>query len=169
MIFTNLDEIVDYPDAIAALLNKDPKIVGLLIDDPDVDPVNNDIDLLDKQIFNYNFIPNINTDSLSYITIDTVVSKVNNDTTKTLNIIIAVISSKTNMKLDSLIFKGVRGNRRDNLIRYIDLIVRKMNNLGIGKVQLTSRTPVSPISIGSTDYTAKQLVYEMPNFDRLVK
>lgn len=169
MLLTNLDEIVDFPDAIANALNQDTTIVGLLTNNPNVDIINDEVDLLGSQIFNYNFIPSTATDSLSYITIDTVISKVSNDTTKMLNIIITVISNKTNMKLDSSIFVGLAGNRRDNLIRYIDLLVRRMDNLGIGKVQLTSRTPVSPISIGSTDFTAKQLVYEVPNFDRRVK
>ena len=168
-LLTNLDEIVDYPDAIALTLSQDQTIVGLLVDDPNVDMVNDDVDVLGSQIYNYNFIPDVATDSLSYITIDTVVSDAKTETVKTLKVIITVISNKTNMKLKPTIFKGVAGNRRDNLVRYTDLIVRKMDNLGIGKLQLTARTPVAPVSIGVTDYTAKQLVYEVPNFDRRVK
>lgn len=166
-ILTNLDEIVDYPDAIALALSQDQTIVGLLVDDPNAEIGDNNV--LGSQIYNYNFIPDVATDSLSYITIDTVVSDAKTETVKTLKVIITVISNKTNMKLKPTIFKGVAGNRRDNLVRYTDLIVRRMDNLGIGKLQLTARTPVAPVSIGVTDYTAKQLVYEVPNFDRRVK
>ena len=166
-LLTNLDEIVDYPDAIALALSQDQTIVGLLVDDPNAEIGDNNV--LGSQIYNYNFIPDVATDSLSYITIDTVVSDAKTETVKTLKVIITVISNKTNMKLKPTIFKGVAGNRRDNLVRYTDLIVRKMDNLGIGKLQLTARTPVAPVSIGVSDYTAKQLVYEVPNFDRRVK
>ena len=166
-LLTNLDEIVDYPDAIALALSQNQTIVGLLVDDPNAEIGDNNV--LGSQIYNYNFIPDVATDSLSYITIDTVVSDAKTETVKTLKVIITVISNKTNMKLKPTIFKGVAGNRRDNLVRYTDLIVRKMDNLGIGKLQLTARTPVAPVSIGVTDYTAKQLVYEVPNFDRRVK
>lgn len=166
-LLTNLDEIVDYPDAIALALSQDQTIVGLLVDDPNAEIGDNNV--LGSQIYNYNFIPDVATDSLSYITIDTVVSDAKTETVKTLKVIITVISNKTNMKLKPTIFKGVAGNRRDNLVRYTDLIVRRMDNLGIGKLQLTARTPVAPVSIGVTDYTAKQLVYEVPNFDRRVK
>ena len=166
-LLTNLDEIVDYPDAIALALSQDQTIVGLLVDDPNAEIGDNNV--LGSQIYNYNFIPDVATDSLSYITIDTVVSDAKTETVKTLKVIITVISNKTNMKLKPTIFKGVAGNRRDNLVRYTDLIVRRMDNLGIGKLQLTARTPVAPVSIGVSDYTAKQLVYEVPNFDRRVK
>lgn len=168
-ILTNLDEIVDYPDKIALALSQDQTIVGLLLDNPNIDMINDEPKTLGTQIFNYNFIPDTQTDSLSYITIDTVVSNAKNDTTKMLNIIVTVISNKTNMKLEPTIFQGVAGNRRDNLIRYTDLVIRRMDNLGIGKLQLSPRTPIAPVSIGSTNYTAKQLVYEIPNFDRRVK
>jgi hypothetical protein len=168
-VLTNLDEIVDYPDKIALALSQDKTVVGLLTDNPNIDFANDEIDVLGTQIFNYNFIPDTQTDSLSYITIDTVVSNAKNDTTKMLNIIVTVISNKTNMKLEPTIFQGVAGNRRDNLIRYADLVIRRMDNLGIGKLQLSPRTPIAPVSIGSTNYTAKQLVYEVPNFDRRVK
>ena len=166
-LLTNLDEIVDYPDAIALALSQDQTIVGLLVDDPNAEIGDNNV--LGSQIYNYNFIPDVATDSLSYITIDTVVSDAKTETVKTLKVIITVISNKTNMKLKPTIFKGVAGNRRDNLVRYTDLIVRKMDNLGIGKLQLTARTPVAPVSIGVSNYTAKQLVYEIPNFDRRIK
>lgn len=168
-ILTNLDEIVDYPDKIALALSQDQTIVGLLLDNPNIDMINDEPKTLETQIFDYNFIPDPQTDSLSYITIDTVVSNAKNDTTKMLNIIVTVISNKTNMKLEPTIFQGVAGNRRDNLIRYTDLVIRRMDNLGIGKLQLSPRTPIAPVSIGSTNYTAKQLVYEIPNFDRRVK
>ena len=150
-------------------LSQDKTIVGFLVNDPNVDIINDEVDVLGTQIFNYNFIPDVQNDSLSYITVDTVVSKSNYDTTKTLNVVVTVISNKTNMKLDPSIFHGVAGNRRDNLVRYADLIIRRMDDLGIGKLQLSSRNPVSPISIGDTHYVAKQLVYEVPDFDRTVK
>lgn len=150
-------------------LSQDKTIVGFLVNDPNVDIINDEVDVLGTQIFNYNFIPDVQNDSLSYITVDTVVSKSNYDTTKTLNVVVTVISNKTNMKLDPSIFHGVTGNRRDNLVRYADLIIRRMDDLGIGKLQLSSRNPVSPISIGDTHYVAKQLVYEVPDFDRTVK
>jgi len=169
MILTNLDEIVNYPDIIAMALNTDNTVVGFLINNPNVDIINDEVDVFGTQIFNYNFIPNTLTDSLSYITIDTVVSDASTDKIKTLKLVVTVISNKTNMKLDPKIFGGVAGNRRDNLVRYTDKIIRGIKNLGIGKIQFTPRTPVSPVSTGSVDYVAKQLVYEVENFDGRIK
>jgi hypothetical protein len=166
-LLTNLDEIVDYPDAIALALSQDQTVVGLLLDDPNVNL--GDADVLGSQIYNYNFIPDTQTDSLSYITIDTVITSAPTDVTKTIQIIVTVISHKDNIKLKPTIFQRVRGNRRDNLIRYADKVIRDIKNLGIGKIRFWERNPVAPMSTGSTNYTAKSLIYEVQNFDGRVK
>jgi len=166
-LLTNLDEIVDYPDAIALALSQDQTIVGLLVDDPNAEIGDNNV--IGSQIYNYNFIPDTQTDSLSYITIDTVITSAPTDTTKTIQIIVTVISHKKNMELKPTVFKGVAGNRRDNLVRYSDKVIRSFKNLGIGKLRFWERNPVAPTSTGSTDYTAKSLIYEVKNFDGRVK
>lgn len=168
-LLTNLDEIVDYPDKIALALSKDKTIVGLLVDNPNVDLENDDVNVLGTQIFNYNFLPNVATDCLSYITIDTVVSSVKSSTIKTLSVLVTVISHKSNMILDPTIFRGLSGTRRDNLIRYADLVIRNMDELGIGKLQLDTTNSVYPVSIGDVNYVAKQLKYKVPNFDGRIK
>jgi hypothetical protein len=65
------------------------------------------------------------------------------------------------MELDRSIFKGVIGNRRDNIIRHIDRLLNFSDIFGIGKLSLVS------VKTGNlTDkFTVRQLEYKVPDFN----
>jgi hypothetical protein len=159
-----MDDIVDFPIEIIKLLSQDQIICAFLLDNPDVDIINDEVDLIGKQIFDYNYIQGTQTNSLSYIFVEATILESTNEKTKTLRIWITVASSKTNMDLNPSKFIGIAGNRRDNLIRRIDKLIRDTDKLGIGRLQLAQRNPLSFVSVGNENYTAKQLVYDIPNF-----
>jgi len=160
---TYLDQIVDYTNKVAKYLSEDNVIAGLLTNNPNADVVNDEINLIDSQIFSYNYIPDPQTESKSYICIDTLVVSAENLKIKTMKLLVSVISHKTNMKIDSS-FQLI-GNRRDNLIRFIDKLIRGNPNFGIGKIILQKNSPVTLISVGNENYTAKQIVYEVEDFN----
>ena len=57
-------------------------------------------------------------------------------------------------------FVGVKGNRRDNLAREIDLLLRGSRDFGIGKLELVSAI-TSPVP---KKFTSKLLTFRAVNF-----
>ena len=65
------------------------------------------------------------------------------------------------MKLPRQTFKGISGNRRDNLVRYIDKVLNNSDFLGIGTLKLNAVRTLSPIN----GFTAREITYEVPDFN----
>ena len=66
------------------------------------------------------------------------------------------------MKLDTKKFKGVKGNRKDNLLRQIDLLLNNSDEFGIGRLSLQS---VNVASVPKP-YTSSMLTYSTSDFSR---
>ena len=66
------------------------------------------------------------------------------------------------MQLDNKLFSSIRGNRMDNLVRFIDFELRLDRDFGIGKLALkNARTTTS----GNNMFAKKTLVYSIPDFN----
>jgi hypothetical protein len=65
------------------------------------------------------------------------------------------------MKLDRKIFRGVMGNRRDNLVRYIDRILNFSTIYGIGELGLGSMKTIAP----RNDFVLREITYKIPDFN----
>ena len=73
---------------------------------------------------------------------------------------VTVICHKGFMELDPRKHTGVIGNRRDNLVRKIDLLLNGSDIFGIGKLSLVSvRTAPSPVG-----FTTRELTYKVSDF-----
>jgi len=65
------------------------------------------------------------------------------------------------MQLDRKVFKGVIGNRRDNLVRFIDRLLNFSDIFGIGALSLRAvRTGTL-----SDKFTIRELEYRVPEFN----
>ena len=59
-------------------------------------------------------------------------------------------------------FKDMRGNRLNNLIRYIDFALRLDRDFGIGRLELkNARTTTA----GNASFAKKTLTYSIPDFN----
>jgi len=81
-------------------------------------------------------------------------------TVKTMYLYVNIICSKTYMDLDPSLFRGYKGNRRDNIARLVNNELNNNPDFGIGDLHLISAT------VGSvpTGFTSRVLTYKVPTF-----
>jgi hypothetical protein len=117
--------------------------------------------VFDKNLFDYAYVDETTQETTAYVFAEAEVSHVENQTIKNMYLYITVVCHKQFMKLDPTVFKGYVGNRRDNLVRYIDAKLNNSDIFGIGCLSLKS-VGTMPAPAG---YTARELVYEVPDFN----
>ena len=89
------------------------------------------------------------------------IPNVNNKHIKDAEIYVTVACHKQYMKLDHSIYKGMMGNRRDNITRYIDKLINNSPIFGIGNLTLKSVRTLSPYN----QFIFKELTYTVPEFN----
>lgn len=160
---TNLDELVDYPALVIERLSQQQEVIDLLADKKDAKIS----DVMDqkgnwKSFYDYEYIPGTTQEVLSAVCVDTDVVSVRTSAQKTLELYISVLCSHAIMALDRAKFGSMRGNRLNNLIRYIDFALRLDRDFGIGKLELKNvRTTTS----GNASFAKKTLTYSIPDFN----
>lgn len=157
----NLDPAIDYASNIVKKLAQSQKVVALIFDDPDIDMDGSKAQsVCDTRIFDYNFVDETVKEVGAYILVEADVVKRPTGATNRYEINIYVVCHKTYMKLDPKKFKGMRGNRRDNISRCIDELLEGSREFGIGKLHLVGFDTVgAPMKM-----SARQLVYLTPEF-----
>lgn len=160
---THIDELIDYKKIIINKLGLSQNVVSLLTDNPSVD-MNSDeaYDVFDKNLFDYNYIDGTQTAATPLVMVDVEIPRVPTGTIKDLYVFVQVAVPKLQMKLDVSKFKGIKGNRKDNLLRQIDLLLNNSNEFGIGKLKLESLNVASV----PDSYTSTLLTYSISNFAR---
>lgn len=159
---TYLDQIVDYPSKIILRLAEDKFCSGLILNKKFGDITECDVDtILDKHIKDYQYIDETNQETAAFVWVEIDINKVENFTVKDILIYVTVVCHKNYMALSPKRFNGIVGNRRDNIVRYIDRILNNANFVGIGRLQLKSVRTVAPIN----GFTARELVYRVPDFN----
>ena len=147
MVNTHLDQIVEYPAKVMNIISQSNECVGLLVNKSFGDVNEDDIDIaLDKYITNY----------------EAEVDRVENQQIKDMKLYVTVACHKEFMKLKSSVFKGVIGNRRDNLTRFIDNLLNGAIIMGIGSLKLESVRTRTPIN----NFTMRELCYSIPDFNK---
>ena len=81
-------------------------------------------------------------------------------TMQNMKLYVTVICHKQFMKVDATKFKGMIGNRRDNLVRYVDKLLNGSDIFGIGALTLENAHTVA----APTGFTARELTYTVPDF-----
>lgn len=165
---TNLDELVNYPYEFIKKIAHDQRIVGLIMNDPNVDPYNvpeYGDDIIYHHVFDYDYVNGLVEKQSAYVCVEVDVLSTDGVAIKDMALYIIVVCHKDYMKLDSSegMFKGIKGNRRDNIVRHIGRLLHGSRDFGIGKLKLDAiRT------IACTDgFTAKQMVYTATDFNLL--
>ena len=160
---THLDEIVEFPERIGLKLWKSQPLMALIYNDPNIDIDSPEVadTLFEKYIFDYDYIDGTTQDVKSVICIDTNDIRLSSSTIKDVEISILVAVHKNIMSLKNTPIVGVSGNRRDNIIRIVDFILRDCNDFGVGLLELKE---IRRVDIGNNSFTAKELVYTIPTF-----
>lgn len=162
MAKTYLDQIVDYPSLVIQKISSDKYCVGLLLNKAFDSVDENDCDeALERHIFDYQYVDETTQTSTAYIWVEMEVNDVSNTQIKNNRLYVTVSCHKEYMELDHKIFKGLSGNRRDNLTRYIDKLLNNAGGFGIGNLSLLSVRTLSPVN----GFVGRELTYEMPDFN----
>ena len=162
MAKTYLDQLVEFPVEVIRKICSDKYCVGLLVNKPFDGVEEKDYDAaLDKYVYDYQYVDETVETSSAYVMVETEINSVENRQFKGVRIYITVACHKTYMRLDGGVYRGVIGNRRDNLVRYIDRLLNGLKFLGVGALSLKTVKTLSPFN----GFTAREIVYAVPDFN----
>lgn len=166
---TYIDELIEFKEKVILAIANSQKVMGLLGDDPDIDIDGEEAEkLLKRNIFDYDYVSSTVQRSDSYIMVEVKLAQPTSGSIYKWYVYVQVVCYKDNVPLDKKKkFKGVKGNRRDNLVREIDYLLNGSTDFGIGKLNLIHAAPASV----PEEFTSVMLTYEINDFrnERLMK
>lgn len=161
MADTFLDELVEYPVKALREIGTDHTVVKLLTDNPDIDMSSDEADeVFDRFLYDYGYVDSTTTEGAAYICVEAETLHSQTPTMQDMKLYVTIICHKQFMKVDSSKFKGMIGNRRDNLVRYTDKLLNGADIFGVGCLTLVSARTV-PAPAG---FTAREMTYVVPEF-----
>lgn len=161
-IKTYIDDIINFKYFCVNKLIESKKVMGLLLNKPDID-IENDNDLeniTSTSVIDHAYIDSTMQTSGAMIFVESEMKNV----TPTINrmyIYVQVVCNKKYMDLQGSGFHE-KGNRRDNLARYIDLELSGSQDFGIGRFSLVGVNP----AVVPDGYTSVMLTYVSDDFVR---
>lgn len=163
MAKTFLDEIVEYPSKALQTISNNKECMALLLNKKLSELTEDDIDTaIDDYMFDYEYVDNTTTETAAYIWVEMDVPRVSNKHIKEAKLYITIACHKQFMKIKSNIISGVGGNRRDNLVRFVDKVLNGNDIFGIGVLALES---VKSVSSSNTQFTCREMCYRVSDFN----
>lgn len=162
MAKTYMDELVEYPAKALQRIGTDVTIAKLVTNNPSIVIGSDEADaIFEKNLFDYAYVDSTNHETAAFIFAEVEIPRVINKTIKGMRLYINVVCHKQYMRLDPALFPGLVGNRRDNLVRYIDKLLNQNDVFGIGLLSLISVRNIA----GPFDFTVREITYEIPDFN----
>lgn len=160
---TFLDEIVEYPSKVIQKISTSQECIALLANVKASEVTDDVIDnTLDNNIFDYQYVNDTVSTASAYIMVEVECPRVSNKQIKELKIYVTIACHKDFMKLNRKTFPKYIGNRRDNLVRYVDKMLNDQSNFGIGTLKLNY---VKTVSSSNQAFTMRELCYEVSDFN----
>lgn len=150
-----LDEFFDYKDRVMSDLLTNKEIVRLL--DDDEKGISNPEELVYKQVFPYEYVPETITHGQTFICCDVDIQKVMSKTFLAPYLYIWVFTHKSKIKLRD------GGVRTDKLCSEIAEVLNGSRYYGLGELELNSVRRFYPIA----DYLGRVLTFNATDFNRL--
>lgn len=158
---TFLDELVEYPVKALQRIGTDQTIASLLTNNPSIDMDSDEADeVFDKYLFDYGYVDGTTSEAAAYICVEAELAKVPTPTMKDLRLYVRIVCHKEFMDIDASKFKGMIGNRRENLSRYVDRLLNGSEVFGIGKLSLD----YAQVAPAPTGFAARELAYRVVDF-----
>ena len=153
---------MEFPKKAIGSITSSKTIIALLVNKAVNAVTQEDIDrVLTDSIFDYQYVDMTTQESAAYIWVEIDIPRVANRTVKDVRLYVTVSCHKKFMRPDKRKFPGMTGNRRDNLVRFIDKVLNFSDIFGIGKLKLQSVKTLSPVN----GFTLKELEYLVPDFN----
>lgn len=160
---THLDELVEYPAKIIQRIGEDSTCIALLLNKNTKDVTEDDMDtVVNDNIFDYQYVNDTVKETAAFIMVEAEVPNVQNTQIKEMKVYITIACHKDYMKLNPSLFPGYMGNRRDNLVRYIDKLLNNQMIFGLGRLKLNY---IKTMSSSNQDFTMRTLCYEISEFN----
>ncbi len=159
---SHVDELVDYNQRVRNRILASPEVMRLIANDPTLDLDSPAAEEWEEHIIDHAWIDDTVQESGAFVTIDVDVPSMQTGTIKDMRVYVEVLVSKTFMPLSASLFNGCKGNRRDNIVRQIDLLINGSYDFGIGRLDLSSIRTVNT----ANKFSGKLLTYEVSDFAR---
>ena len=158
---TCLDAIVEYPVKALQKIGTDQSVVSLLTNMPFIDMESDEADeVFEKYLFDYGYVDNTTEEAAAYICVEAELANIPTATIKNMKLYVTVVCHKGFMEIDPEKFRGVIGNRRDNITRHVNRLLHGSDVFGIGQLSLTNcRVVPAP-----TGFSARELTYKVADF-----
>lgn len=142
MTDTVLQDVVQYKHEIMKALKNDKALISLLADVPDID-MDSDVayDIMDNNFYDYSFSDNTFQSDKAVVFVEVSMARRPSVQFKSMKVQIQVLCNKGFAKLDGKKFRGMIGNRRDNIAVVIADILDRADEFGVGELLLTTCEP----------------------------
>ena len=159
---SHLDDTINYKQTIIDSISKSQEVLALISNDPNID-ISSDkaLDIIENNIFDYPYIDDTTQIATAFIMIESDIVEVVG-AMKTIELYVQVVVDKLFMDLKGCSFIGLKGNRLENITRFVDLLINNSPEFGIGKISLASDI-TAPVP---SRYASKILTYSTSNFVR---
>lgn len=159
---SHVDELIDYSNKIIQKIASSQEVIGLILNNPSVVMGSDEALSVYKNLYDYDFVEDTFTQDKAVIMVDADVIRADGGAIKVLEVYVQIVCSKGYMNLTPSVFKGIKGNRRDNIARQVDLLLNGSREFGIGRLELTSiNTATVPRGL-----TSKLLTYRANDFSK---
>lgn len=159
---SHVDELVDYNQLIVNRILSSQKVMALIANDPNLDLDSDAAAEWEEHIIDHAWIDDTVQEAGAFVTVDVDVSNLESGVIKEMRVYVEVLVSKAYMKLSPSLFKGCKGNRRDNIVRQVDKLINGSYDFGIGKLDLVNIRTVTT----ANKFAGKLLTYEVYDFAR---
>ena len=159
---THIDQLVDYNQLVVNRILASQEVMALIANNPDLNLDSDAAAEWEEHVFDHAWIDETVQEAGAFITVDVDIPSMSSGTIMEMRVYVEVLVSKTYMKLNPSIFKGCKGNRRDNIVRHIDLLLNGSLDFGIGRLDLKNIRTVTT----ANKFAGKLLTYEVSDFAR---
>lgn len=162
---TFLDVLVEYPAIAMQKIGGNQKVVEFLTNIKDIDMSGDEAaEVYAKNLFDFGFVPQTVDEASAYICVETNMIKAPTPTMQNMRMYVTVVCHNNFMGIDTSVFKGIIGNRRDNLARCVDKVLNGSEVFGIGQLKLESAMVVA----APAGFSARELTYSISDFKKKV-
>lgn len=159
---THIDQLVDYNQRVVNKILASQPVMALIANDPDLDLESEKAAEWEEHVLDHAWIDDTVQEAGAFVTVDVDIPDMSSGTIKEMRVYVEVLVSKTYMGLSPSLFKGCKGNRRDNIVRQIDLLINGSYDFGIGRLDLKNIRTVTT----ANKFAGKLMTYEAADFAR---
>lgn len=158
--YTHIDQLVDYNQLVVNKILASKEVMSLIANDPNIDLDSEAAAEWEEHVLDHAWVDDTVQEAGAFVTVDVDIPEISSGTIQEMRVYVQVLVSKTYMPLSPSLFKGVKGNRRDNIVRQIDMLLNGSREFGIGRLDLTNIRTVNT----ANKFAGKLMTYEVYDF-----